>query len=288
MKRSFFLLILSAALATPLSAAAADAADTLRVSDIFTTHIIFNTDLIYADLSNSQACAAKILEQSKNMMALKARSPFSTPLSVSALESNGAMHTYIIVFNENPDSLVYDMRQDRRPAPDCGDGADSVKESKRKKDGTDGAGLYRRFDAPLLQDVVAAPQSLWHISTRQYDIEVTCTTILSYSDITYMVFSISNRSGVSYECPDATFVVESKKRSKRGVVYDRNIFTKSRYGTASCAPKQETRIGYSLDKVSLAKDQVLRVYFYEEGGQRELVLTIDARDINHAKTSLQN
>ena len=283
--RTRIITIITMLLALSVQARSQQRTDTLRVSDLFTTHIIFNTDLIYADLSNSQACAAKILEQSKNMMALKARSPFTTPLSVSALESNGAMHTYIVVFDENPDSLVYDMRQDRRPTPDSGDGG-AIKESKKKKGETDVAGLYRRFDAPLLQDVVAAPQSLWHISTRQYSIEVTCTTIMSYSDITYMVFSIRNSSGVSYECPDATFVVESKKRSKRGVVYDRNIFPKSRYGTASCAPKQETRIGYSLDKVSLAKDQVLRVYFYEEGGQRELVLTIDARDINHAKTSL--
>ena len=286
MKRSFYLLILSAALSAPLGAAAAGPADTLRVSDIFTTHIIFNTDLIYADLSNSQACAAKILEQSKNMMALKARSPFTTPLSVSALESNGAMHTYIVVFDETPGSLVYDMRQERRTASDGGDAVEAVKESKRKKGETDGAGLYRRGDAPLLQDVVAAPQSLWHISTRQYDIEVTCTTILSYSDITYMVFSIRNSSGVSYECPDATFVVESRKRSKRGVVYDRNIFPKSRYGTISCAPKSSTRIGYSLDKVSLSRDQVLRVYFYEQGGQRELVLTIGASDINRARTAM--
>ena len=101
-----------------------------------------------------------------------------------------------------------------------------------------------------------------------------------------MVFSIRNSSGVSYECPDATFVVESRKRSKRGVVYDRNIFPKSRYGTASCAPKSSTKIGYSLDKVSLSRDQVLRVYFYEQGGQRELVLTVDARDINRARTYL--
>ena len=262
--RTRIITIITMLLALSVQARSQQRTDTLRVSDLFTTHIIFNTDLIYADLSNSQACAAKILEQSKNMMALKARSPFTTPLSVSALESNGAMHTYIVVFDENPDSLVYDMRQD----------------------GEDGAGLYRRFDAPLLQDVVAAPQSLWHISTRQYDIEVTCTTILSYSDITYMVFSIRNSSGVSYECPDATFVVESRKRSKRGVVYDKNIFPKSRYGTASCAPKSSTKIGYSLDKVSLSRDQVLRVYFYEQGGQRELVLTVDARDINRARTSL--
>ena len=255
---------------TPLHA---EPTDTLRVSDLFTTHIIFNTDLIYADLSNSQAVAAKILDQSKNMMALKARMPFEAPLSVSALESNGAMHTYIVIYAHEPGTLVYDMRVHSR-----------LEESKGKKG--KGAALYRKDDAPLLEDVVASPQRLWHLATRRYDIEIVCTNILSYSDITYMVFSVRNRSGVSYECPDAAFVMESRKRSKRGVVYDRSLFPRSRSGTASCAPGTVTRIGYSLDKVSLSRDQVLRVYFYELGGQRELVLTIDAKDINRARSAL--
>ena len=254
-------------------------ADTLRVSDLFTTHIIFDTDLIYADISSSQVLAAKILEQSRNIMALKARSPFGTPLSVSALESNGRMHTYIVVFDGHPAELVYDMRASGEAA------AERAPEGKKK--GKDTAGLYRRGDAPLLKDVVAAPQTLYHVSTKAYDISVTCTNILSYSDITYMVFTIVNRSGVSYECPDATFVVESRKKSRKSVVYDRNIFPKSRSGTISCAPGETTSIGYTLEKVSLAKDQVLRVYFYETGGQRELVLTVDAKDINRARTALR-
>ena len=256
------------------SARAQESADTIRVSDLFTTHVIFNTDLIYADLSNSQVMAAKILEQSKNMMALKARTPFGTPLSVSALESNGTMHTYIVLYEEHPERLVYDMRP-AAPEPE--------QKGKTRKGS---AGLYRQGDAPLLQDVVAAPQALWHISTQEYDISVTCTRILSYSDITYLVFTLTNRSGVSYECPDATFVVESRRRSRKTVVYDRNIFPKSRFGTASCAPGETASIGYTLKKVSLAKDQVLRVYFYEQGGQRELVLTIDARDINGARSAI--
>lgn len=257
----------------PLSISAKEPADTLRVSDLFTTHIIFNTDLIYADLSNSQVMAAKILDQSKNMMALKARAPFATPLSVSALESNGTMHTYIVLYDEHPEELVYDMRP---PIVLSNDGKAKGKE----------AALYRRGDSPLLQEVVAAPQQLYHISTQQYEISVTCTNILSCSDITYMVFSLKNGSGVSYDCTDATFVVESRKRSKKSVVYDKNIFPKSRWGTISCPPGETTVIGYTLEKVSLAKDQVLRVYFYENGGQRELVLTIDAKDINRAKTFL--
>lgn len=272
--------LITAALALLLTASPARAqheSDTLRVSALFTTHIIFQTDLIYADISNSQVLAAKILEQSKNMMALKARTSFSTPLSVSALESNGTIHTYIVTYDEHPQNLVYDMRPEEGAAPGP--------EPKGKKK-AETAGLYRKGDAPLLKDVVAAPQTLWHISKREYDISVTCTNILSYSDITYMVFSIVNRSGVSYDCPDATFVVESKRRSRKTVVYDKNIFPKSRWGTVSCAPGETTSIGYSLEKVSLAKDQVLRVYFYETGGQRELVLTVDAKDINRARTAL--
>ena len=280
-------IILSAltGLVTCLAAVAQSPVDTLKVSDLFTTHIIFTTDLIYADLSNSQAMAAKILEPSKNMMALKARGPFDIPMSVSALESNGRMHTFIVIYEQHPSSLVYDQRDmPRNVQENAGDKA-QVKSRKGKADNSQEA-LYRRYDAPILNDVVAAPQSLWHISTKQYDIAVTCINILSYSDITYMVFTLENGSGVSYECSDATFVIESRKKSKRSVVYDQNLFPKSRFGTISCAPGKTTRIGYSLDKISLSKDQVLKVYFYEQGGQRELVLTIDSSDINRAKTSL--
>ena len=44
--------------------------DTLRVSTSFTTHVIFGTELTYADLSNKTIVAAKIIEQYRNMLAL--------------------------------------------------------------------------------------------------------------------------------------------------------------------------------------------------------------------------
>ena len=271
-----YLVSILVAAVLPLGAMAA-VPDTLRVSDLFTTHVIFDTDLIYADISNSQVMAAKILEQSRNMMALKARTPFSVPLSVSALESDGQMHTFIVAFDESPAALVVDRR---RETP-----ADPIRTDTPTKEKKKGAALYRSGDAPLLRDVAKAPQALWHLSERRYDIEVTCTNIVSYSDITYMVFSVRNASGVSWECQDATFVVESRRRSRRGVVYDKTLFPKGRSGTASCAPRSSATIAYSLDKLSLSRDQVLRVYFYEEGGQRELVLTISAKDVNEARAT---
>ena len=84
MRRNIITLLL--AVMTAMTAEAK--VDTLRISSAYTTHIIFSTDLTYADLSNSRFVVAKIIEQNKNMLALKAKEPFAESCSVSALESN--------------------------------------------------------------------------------------------------------------------------------------------------------------------------------------------------------
>ncbi len=39
--------------------------------------------------------------------------------------------------------------------------------------------------------------------------------------------------------------------------------------------------------MTLSKDQVLRIYLYEEGGQRNLVMTVIPSDINKAKSIMK-
>ena len=62
------------------------------------------------------------------------------------------------------------------------------------------------------------------------------------------------------------------------------MFTKSRFGYIYAGPGAKGRLVYSFDKMTLSKDQVLRVYFYENGGQRNLVMTVSPNDINKAKS----
>lgn len=244
--------------------------DTLWLSTSFTTHIIFATDLTYADLSNSRVVAAKIIEQNKNMLALKARCEFSGPTSVSALEANGKMHTYIVLFDNNPKELVIDTRI-----------LDQEQPQGRSRNGEQ-VSRMRKADAPLLSDMVKEKQKLFHLGARAYDICACCENIVSYSDITYMVLSLQNKSGISYEISDATFVVESKKDGKRTVVFEKTLFPRNRYGTLTAAPGETAKIAYSFDKMTLSKDQMLKVYFYESSGQRNLVITINTNDINKA------
>ena len=277
--------------------------DTLKISSLYTTHIIFSTDLTYADLSNNRVVAGKIIEQNKNMLALKAREAFEGSCSVSALESNGTMHTFIVVYKEHPDELVIDVRPKEKPMAYVSPTARLIAEQKEKEysrsqlGGRGGApsrstsggnvSMWKSGKAPLLQDVVKQPQHLFHIGCKEYDIQALCEDISSYNDITYMIISLRNGSGISYEIGDATFVIESKnKGGKRTVKYDTTVFPRNRQGKLAAAPGEYTRAAYSFDKLTLSKDQVLKVYLYEEGGQRNLVMTISAKDINKARTNI--
>lgn len=241
--------------------------DTLKISSAYTTHLIFSSDIVYADLSSPVDVVAKIIEQNRNLLAVKARGPFEKSTSISALESNGTMHTFIVGYDPYPEQLVIDMRANRA----------AEQESSHRE-----VGRGSKADAPELSEMTKARQKLFHIGARKYGITLLCEEIVSYSDITFVLLSVRNRSSVSYNVTDGTFVMESKKKGKRAVSFEKGIQPKNRHGSLSAAPGETVRIAYSFDKLTLASDQVLKVYLYEEGGQRNLDLTLSARDINNA------
>jgi hypothetical protein len=198
---------------------------------------------------------------------VKARGAFGNSTSISALESNGTMHTFIVGYDPYPQQLVIDMRT----------GGTAGMESAHRE-----VGLGSRADAPELSEMTTTRQKLFHIGARKYGITLLCEEIVSYSDITFVLLSVRNRSSVSYSVADATFVMESRKKGKRAVSFEKGIQPKNRHGSLSAAPGETVRIAYSFDKLTLASDQVIKVYLYEEGGQRNLEITLSAKDINHA------
>jgi len=245
--------------------------DTLKLSSAFTTHIIVSTDIVYADISNPKAVVAKIVEQNRNMIAMKARCEFSEASSISILDSGGKMRTYIVVYDPAPSQLVIDTREERV--------ATGIPQKVQK--GV--VSKWKSGDAPTLEEVIDKKQHLFHIGEKKYDIEVICENIWSYSDITYLEISLNNKSGISYDIKNATFIIESKKNTKRTVTYDQTVNYKSCYGSLSAAPGEKSNIIYSFNKLTLSHDQVLKVYLYEIDGQRNLVMTINTKDINKAK-----
>ena len=123
-------------------------------------------------------------------------------------------------------------------------------------------------------------RGIYHIGDVEYDIRIMCENIAIKDDVTYLVLSLKNMSAVSYAMSSPRFVIESKRKTKRGLVYEKQIFPKHCYGECVTAPETESRIVYSFDKVTLAKGQVFRIYFYEDGGPRNFVLNFGVKDIN--------
>ena len=98
-------------------------------------------------------------------------------------------------------------------------------------------------------------------------------------DVTYIDLSIENGSAVSYSMSSPRFVIESKRKTKRGLVYEKQLFPKHTSGETVTAPGTVSRMEFSFDKVTLVKGQVFRIYLYEDGGPRNFVLSFGVRDL---------
>ena len=126
-------------------------------------------------------------------------------------------------------------------------------------------------------------QELYHIGTSGYGIDILCENIFYKGDVLFLLISLKNDSPVSYELSTPRFAIESKRLGKRGLQYEKAIFPKASYGLGTVPPGGVGKLVFTFDKISLVRGQVFRVYFYEKGGARNLVMTMNIKDVNKAK-----
>ena len=250
--------------------ARAQAPDTLFISTTQVVHLRFGSELKYVNLGN-KAIVAKIVDGSKDYVAVKAREPFDFCTSMSCLESTGQMHTFLVAYREHPSRLEWDTRIPVSPGPIGGlslapHSADSLS-----------------FSSSNLAEIASLEKELYHIGTRGYGIEIQCENLFYNNDVLFLLISLKNDSAVSYALSNPRFAIESAKRSKRGLQYEKALFPRQSYGLGTIAPGCEGRLVFTFDKVSLLRGQVLRVYFYEDGGVRNLTLTFHMKDVNEAR-----
>lgn len=306
MKRLFLLILLAA----PFCNAAAQFSElqTIEIGTLSTTHVIFTSDLSYVDISKQDVILAKVVDASKNILAIKASKAFDYVTTVSALEANGTMHTFKVKYNPYPSELVVDTR------PGARQGGATVNTQIRPTQnpsqegpvqGQDGGvqqnqqivvaqpggavnvtssetSNFGKADAPTLEEVMQLPQQIYHVGDRNFKLEAYCTNVFVYSDLLYLVITIYNNSDIGYEAGDAQFTIENLKRTRQNLATDKSVWAKSSYGSLSCAPRGRTMVGYTIPKFTLLKNECLKVYIYEKKGTRNLVLTLTDKDINYA------
>ena len=260
--------------------------DTVYISTLSTTHIRFSSELKYVDLSN-KVLSARIVEGSKDIVAVKAKEAFEFTTTMSCLEADGRLHTFIVVYDESPEVLIVDMRRSPvRPGM-----TDMTKPGM-----TDMTKLrVTNLIEPVMTDLIqwnrdekvgvsdTLEREIYHIGDVAYDLKVLCENVIIQDDVTYIVLSVENGSAVSYSMSSPRFVIESKRKTKRGLVYEKQLFPKRTSGETITAPGTVSRMVFSFDKVTLVKGQVFRIYLYEDGGPRNFVLSFGVRDVRNIR-----
>ena len=255
----------------------AQAQDTLFISTSQTLHLRFSSELKYVNLGN-KAIIAKIVDGSKDFVAVKAREPFDFCTSMSCLESTGAMHTFLVAYREHPSRLEVDTRFS---GAHMDTGSDARMGTAGPAEGLSAPADSSSFSG--LKYYASMKQELYHIGTSGYGIDILCENIFYKGDVLFLLISLKNDSPVSYELSTPRFAIESKRLGKRGLQYEKPIFPKASYGLGTIPPGGIGKLVFTFDKISLVRGQVFRVYFYEKGGARNLVMTMSIKDVNKAK-----
>ena len=321
MRRFITLTLIAAGLLA--GAANSRAQQVIELGMLTTTHVVFTSDLQYVDISSPEKIVGKVVDASKNMLALKAREEFAFTTTISALEANGTLHTFYVRYNPDPSVLVIDTRVSSqgsnmqvntqiRPeaappaaqSPSVAAPASSFQQPDaavgrrrgRQDDGTvnvteqPAQGItvstsqtsnFGRVNAPTIEEVMRKGQEIYHITDKSYRLEASVINVYAYSDLTYIIISVVNNSDIGYEAGDAQFTIESRA-SRRQLTTDKSVWPKSSYGTLSCAPNSRTMVGYTIPKLTLQKNEMLKIYIYEKGGTRNLFLTLNDKDVNYA------
>ena len=294
MKRILSFLVTLCCLGTVMSYAQQDEMITIEIGMVSTTHVLFSSDLTYVDISVPEVIFAKVVEASQNMLAIKARKEFDFVTTISALEANGTWHTFKVRFNSFPKKLTVDTRVNTSTTSTSGTNtqvrpkdAPVPEASQSRPQAVSGAvssesSNFGKNDAPTLEEVIKKPQKIYHIGDRNFNLEVYCSNIFVYSGLTYIVLSMYNNTDIGFEAGEAQFNIENLKQSNKALATNKLIWPKSTFGTLSCAPRSQSKIGYTIPKLTLLKNECLRIYIYEKSGSRNLILTLTDKDVNYA------
>ena len=167
-------------------------------------------------------------------MAVKAKEVFDFTTTMSCLEADGRLHTFIVAFEESPEVLIVDMR--RFPVrPGMTD--------MTKPETLD----LSRWTPDVTEVLDTLEREIYHIGDVAYDIKVLCENVIIKDDVTYIVLSVENSSAVSYSMSSPRFVIESKRKTKRGLVYEKQLFPKHTSGETVTAPGTVSRMEFSFD-----------------------------------------
>lgn len=234
--------------------------DTVDISFLKTTSIIFQYPIVNVDRGSSDVIAQKVKDV-QNILQIKAARRSFPATNVTVITTDGSLHHFFIGYSESPAKQVYRMN-DKTLSAQLHSGRSEI----AYEIATDGI-----LNSTSKETIARG---------KDFRIKLAVSGIYAHDDMMFFKIHIRNKSNIKYDIQSFRFFVRDKKKLKRTSIqeieltplYIRNE-TSVVNGNSSCD------IVYVLNKFTIPDAKTLDIELFEKNGGRNLKVRLDNHSI---------
>jgi conjugative transposon TraN protein len=236
--------------------------ETLTISEVHTTSLLFPYPIISVDRGSQDVLAQKP-KGVENLLQIKAAQQDFMMSNLTVVTSDGKLYNFLVGYEPQPLSYAYDFTTQSSSSALFTGGKDAD-----------------RIDA--WASMAYHDRSRISISEKDYDITLTITGIYIAEDYMFYRVSLENETNISYDIDQLRFFVRDKKLSRRTASQEIEIAPVSVWQQAAKIPAKNIKSFIAvLPKFTIPDKKDLYLQLTERNGGRHLQLKVkNARAAN--------
>lgn len=226
---------------------------TLCISTIKTTSIVFPYDILHVD-RGTKDILVQLVNDAKDLLLIKAGETNFAPTNLTVYTMDGKVYSFDVCYDESPELLIHHVN--------------SVEKNSLES-----------YAGNLLDN----KQAIFGIKTIKANVASEVTGIYIQDDMIFLQMRLTNKSPISYEVDLIRLYIRDKKRDKKTALQEFNL--EPVYVTGNIKKVKaydQSTIVMALNKFTLSDKKFLAIQFMEKRGSRHLLLKVNNRKMMQA------
>lgn len=233
--------------------------DTVDISFLKTTSIIFQYPIVNVDRGSSDVIAQKVKDV-QNILQIKAARRSFPETNVTVITTDGSLHHFHVGYSESPTKQVYKISNKAMSAQ-----LQSGRSEIEYEIGT--GGILNSTSETIALD-------------KNFRIKLAVTGIYVHEDLMFFKVHIRNKSNIKYDIQCLRFFIRDKKKLKRTSIQEIELNPLYiRNETTAVNGNGSVDIVYVLNKFTIPDAKTLDIELFEKNGGRNLKVRLDNHSI---------
>lgn len=244
----------------------------LRVSEQLTSVLIFPAPIAPEGVDRGSAgIIAKTVDGVTNVLKIKATGSNIEPTNLTVITTDGKVYSFWVQYSKYADSRPIDLRKQHTEETE-----QAFFRNRQLND--------EQVQALATQIATRKP-FIRHPKAKSFKMKARLRGIYISSDVLFYRIAVSNKSHIDYATDFMRFYIQDKKRVKRTAEQEQELkplFIYKEHGNIT-AGKTAQSIVVAFPRFTIADRKNFVVQLFEKGGDRNLELKINGRDITAAR-----